>query len=314
MAAKKSVTIKKSSPAANPKTTREVTWTNQPIISQENPLINNLSLGSCNDWCKKIFDIIKSFIICESSSVVKVFKTTYNTMGLDIVSRANKMLKKQKDNSYSELVAFRIKILSGTLPTREKLHEIRPDLYPNEICPRCSHHKENIRHTFECPKAEESTTKIIQLINDILQPSNNNRPIQNIWQVVELACGITNNIFSPANIKSWIKASNSALKLIYNSIWKPRCSTANTSPNSGIKWKNNMLVQNPKRKNKTSPSNQNNPKSTSSPSNSSSHNSNETIELSSLVTNIFIKNDFSYKKCISELVQSNMSLLTPISE
>ena len=314
LSTQKHIILRKSSPTANPKPKKEITWCNPPSTSQENPSINGSLLGSCNDWCKKIFNIIKSYIICESTSVVKTFKNTHNVFGLEVLNKSNKILKKHKNNTYSELIAFRIKILSGTLPTREKLHEIRPDHYPSESCPRCPYYKEDIRHTFECPEAEDSAIIIIRIINEILQSTNNSYPIQNIWQVVEIACGITHNIFSPVDMEHWSNASNTALSLLYDSIWKPRCNTANTSLSTGIKWVDKPMAKITKNSNPSLsiPTIQN-PNSNSLSFNSSTSDKLEPIELTSLTTDSYIKNKFSYKNCISDLLHSNINFNSVIS-
>ena len=126
----KSINITTSKPKSNPPISRTLTWNNPPIHFPENPLINNTHLGSCNRWCKKILNIVKAYIICESTSIFKTFKKIYNSLGLKILNKSNKSIKKLQNNNYSDLIAFRIKLLSGTLPTWENLHQLYPNQYP----------------------------------------------------------------------------------------------------------------------------------------------------------------------------------------
>jgi hypothetical protein len=192
--------------------------------------------------------------------------------------------------------------MSGTLPTRQRLNELHPDVYPNKLCPRCSLITEDTKYVFNCYEAREGKTQAIQTINDILQTSINQNPIIDIWQVVELACGITSNIFSIAETDKWTDASITALDLLYNQIWKPRSNSANTAPITGIKWqkkqaqvpKDNTL----KRKNKNK--NTQNPSPSKKPKNAAINQ----VQLTNIVSESFLKNNLNYKKCLQDLINS----------
>jgi hypothetical protein len=285
-------------------------WDNNISHFPESPLINKAHRGSCDKWCKKIFSIAKSYIICESTSILEVFNRPINPHGLSILSKSKKRIKRRND--FSELIAFRVKILSNTLPTRKRLHSLYPDTYPNQSCPRCSLTTEDIIHLFKCQDATNEANKIILNINNILHPNHDNNPIKQIWQVVELACGITSNIFSTADENLWIEASIEALNLLYNDIWKPRCNTANTYEPTGIKWKTpaNRAPNPPKKKRKTvnirSSSNKNSSSSNTSKSHSSSSNSDK-IELTKVVIKFYLKNECIYSKCLTDLFNNFLS-------
>jgi hypothetical protein len=186
-------------------------WANSPTFHSTLLLINNLNLGSINRWCKKIFSIIKTYIICESSSFSSTFNRSIDSHGLEILTKSAKKLKNLHRNEYSDLITFRTKIMSGILPTRKKLNELYPDQYPSHICPRCLLSEEDIIYVFKCKDTEEEAYKIIQQVNDIIQTFSNSNPVKDIWQVIELSCGITFNIFSSAEIDKWIDASVEAL-------------------------------------------------------------------------------------------------------
>ena len=131
------------------------------------------------------------------------------------------------------------------------------------------------------------------------------------WQVVELISGITHNIFSPVEIKQWIKASSEGLMLFYDLIWKPRSNTANTESSSGISWKSKSNTKKNTHTNKvkkTRKKNINNANKSIHSNNSDSSES-STIELTSLISEAYIQSNFNYKKCLSNLVSSNLSIL-----
>jgi len=243
-------------------------------------------------------------MIRESFSVIKTFGETLGTHGLEVLTKSSKRIRTLKNNTYSDLIAFRIKLLSGTLPTRELLNQFHPEIYPDELCPRCKFRKENIKHVFECFEARDQATQIITTINKILSPDNNTNPINHIWQVVELSCGITNNIFSTSSINNWIKASTEGLNLLYNLIWKPRSCTANTSSITGIKWK--KTIHQKTRTPKTKQSNQTNPSIPNTPIITQEE---STIDLPTLIANELIQSKFKSSICLTNLIANHNNLL-----
>lgn len=293
-------------PKSKPISTRSIQWNNLPLYFTENPTISNCDLGSCTRWCKKIFSITRAYIICESSSIPKTFNHSHCAFGLKILNSSNKFIKSLHNNQYSDLIAYRIKLLSGTLPTREFLNQLYPNLYTDPYCPRCNLHTENIQHTFKCPSADKETKQIIETINSILITNNNPSPILTIWQVIELACGITSNIYSTSNLISWSKASTEALTLSYNLIWKPRCNTANTSPSTGIKWDKTKIQKHHKSKSNSNSHNIN--------KSISSQESNLVIDIPTLITETFIQSKFNYSSCISNLISKHHDLISSNSE
>jgi hypothetical protein len=307
----KSVTIKYSRPISKPNFTKEVTWNNPSVDLPGNSIINNSVRESNSNWCKKIFNIIRSYIICESSSVLQVFDHPINITGLEILNTSVEYIKSQFPKKFSDLIAFRIKILSGTLPTRKILHDLYPDHYPDQVCPRCSHHTEDIRHLPECSEAEVAMTTIIRTINEYIKSDNNPNPVKHKWQAIELICGITHNIFSPVEVKQWTKASSEGLMLFYDLVWKPRSNTANTTSSSGISWKFKSSAKKIISANKIKKTNKKNTDNTSksAPSNKSDISETGTIEFTSLVSEAYIQSNFNYKKCLSNLVSSNISFL-----
>jgi hypothetical protein len=233
-------------------------------------------------------------MICESSSVIKTFGEALSAHGLEVLTKSSKRIRALKNNTYSDLIAFRIKLLSGTLPSRVFLNQFYSELYPDEFCPRCEFRKENIKHIFECSEAKDQATQIIIIINNTLNPNNNTKPINHIWQVVELSCGITNNIHSVSNIDNWVKAATESLNLLYNLIWKPKSCTANTSLITGIKWKKTTR---PKTKTlSTKQPNQSNPTSSNSTTQEE-----PPIDLPTLVANELIQSDFKSSTCLTNL-------------
>jgi hypothetical protein len=197
-------------------------------------------------------------------------------------------------------------LLSGTLPTREFLNQLYPDLYSDPYCPRCSLRTENIQHTFKCPSASKEIKQIIEAINSILISSDNSPPIYTSWQIIELAYGITSNIHFIPDFIIWLKALTEALTLSYNLIWKPQCSTANTSPSTGIKWDKTKIHK--QYKPKPNPDSHNTNKSTSSQEN------NLTIDIPTLVTETFIQSKLNYSSCISNLISKYHNLISSNSE
>jgi hypothetical protein len=315
----KQIVVKEVRPKSKIPTVKTISWTNPLDHHPLSPLISNLNVGSANRWCKKVFNIIRTYIIHESSSVVSVFNESIDPMGLEILVKSRKTIKKSHTSAYSDLISFRAKILSGTLPTRKRLNELYPEQYPDQLCPRCSLRAEDINHVFHCQKTLDEIPEIINTINGIFNKDNNNdKPIRNIWQVVELSCGIISNIFSTSKIKNWIDASSEALSLLYNLIWKPRSNTANTAHTTGIKWTKKPTTKSKKNNNNNNNNNNDNnnnrntkknrkiqtniPSSSISPNTLSSEV--EIIELTKLVSETLVNNKFNFSNCISELIKS----------
>ena len=74
--AQKMITFIESKPkkiSRSEQANERLVWFNTPTFHSTSLLINNLNLGSINRWCKKIFSIIKTYIICESSSFFSTF-------------------------------------------------------------------------------------------------------------------------------------------------------------------------------------------------------------------------------------------------
>lgn len=300
----KSISIQYSRPKSKPRIIKSIHWNIHPIHLSENPKIGNLNIGSSTIWSKKVLHLVKTYMICESSSVIKTFGETLSTHGLEVLTKSSKRIRVLKNNTYSDLIAFRIKLLSGTLPTRAFLNQFYPELYPDELCPRCEFRKENIKHVFECFEAKDKAAQIITSVNNILNPDNNTKPISHIWQVAELSCGITNNIHSVSSTDNWVKAATESLSLLYNLIWKPRSCTANTSATTGIKWKETIR---PKTKN--SPTSQQNQSNLTGPDNTSTTQEEPPIDLPTLVANELIQSKFKTSTCFTNLITNHNNIL-----
>jgi hypothetical protein len=52
--------------------------------------------------------------------------------------------------------AYRIKILHGMLPTAARLRVTHPDVYPDDLCPRCLHVTEDSSHVWACQCSAEA--------------------------------------------------------------------------------------------------------------------------------------------------------------
>ncbi|CAG8600959.1 16042_t:CDS:2, partial [Acaulospora morrowiae] len=92
-----------------------------------------------------------------------------------------------------------VKLLSEILPTRKNLHKLYSEQYPDPYCSRCSLRIKDIQHVFKYPLAAENIKQIISNINIIFYPEDDHKMISHAWQLVELACGIIDNIFSTSN-------------------------------------------------------------------------------------------------------------------
>jgi hypothetical protein len=91
--------------------------------------------------------------------------------------------------------------------------------------------------------------------------------------------------------------------LLYNQIWKSQSNTANTAHTVGIKWSKVSTVRSKRKKEKKKKekaSNTSNNSSADKPSNEIKH-----IELTSLVSNSFIKNNFNFSLCVSDLIKTH---------
>src|SRR6185369_10001565 len=111
-------------------------------------------------WIKKIQ--FYSRLLDTSLSTTLTLNSNKQITLNDLISlhHANKnLLKKDKYNSTS-LLAFRCKLLTRLLPTREKLHTRYPLLYPNDTCPRCLIQPETQNHIFTCTINQNALEKI----------------------------------------------------------------------------------------------------------------------------------------------------------
>jgi hypothetical protein len=93
ISSQKNISIEFTKPKSKPRYTNSIFWNNPSLHFAENPTINKADLGSSSRWCKKIFSITRSYIICESSSITKTFGQSHDTFELQIINSSSKFLK-----------------------------------------------------------------------------------------------------------------------------------------------------------------------------------------------------------------------------
>jgi hypothetical protein len=217
-------------------------------LGSSSPLINNSIICNTPHWIKTVNKQLSILSTWHSS-----LWTSKPPLFQDISSLilSNKFLEINDKISYKSLLSFKIKLLIEQLPTREKLHSRYPLLYPDNLCPRCKLHKETFNHIFSCPNNNSHLSifnqKIKKFILSLIQESKNltdkNLSILSInnltidGPLLLSWCKGTTTFDSKLSIEHKAKLIAKSIKIIYKYIWIPRSSTANTSPNSGIKWK-----------------------------------------------------------------------------
>ncbi|CAG8729582.1 5353_t:CDS:2, partial [Acaulospora morrowiae] len=78
---------------------------------------------------------------------------------------ANKLLTNKDKVNTSSLLAFRLKLLSGTLLSRQLLHDRYPSTYTDSLCP-----SSNSTHT---PKAISEDKNLLELIMEVTDSQAN---------------------------------------------------------------------------------------------------------------------------------------------
>jgi hypothetical protein len=206
--------------------------------------MNGLWLPNTITWLK----------ICQRTENLILFAKTHKHLAIspEILANANKALKKKIKSSFLTSLSFRCKIIDDALPTREFLNSLYPTVYPNKTCPRCLITNETQDHIFNCPKSIQSTKLIspkikIYIIRNLKKRQTNDNIIfqitnynfSNSQLLKNIALTIFPSDFPKISKKLKIKTANYTLSLLHQEIWIPRCATANTSHNSGIKWPTN---------------------------------------------------------------------------
>ncbi|CAG8641239.1 17880_t:CDS:1, partial [Acaulospora morrowiae] len=139
---------------------------------------------------------------------------------------------------------FRLKLLSGTLPSRQLLHDRYLSTYTDSLCPRCLTVVETQSHIFDCYKniaaysimENKIRTSLIKLIRKNSNRKNLTEIERNLQKLDfgrksslnKLVSGML-NIDIQLSIASHAKMANKILALLYSQIWIPRSATANTS-------------------------------------------------------------------------------------
>jgi hypothetical protein len=139
--------------------------------------------------------------------------------------------------------AYRVKVLHGMLPTAKRLLLTRPDLYHDDLCPRCLQVAESFAHLWRCPQSVGAVTKMIEegsLLFWKLAKGARHRAvfaetgifpgphsvfdiIQGVvpleWTTILRGCGISaKGVHSVA-----MKVGKFFVSAAHNEIWRPRC-------------------------------------------------------------------------------------------
>ncbi|CAG8504868.1 15654_t:CDS:1 [Acaulospora morrowiae] len=103
---------------------------------------------------------------------------------LQILVKANKLLIKKDKINTSSLLAFRFKLLSGTLPSRQLLYDRYPSTYTDNLCLRCLTAVEIQSHIFDCYKNfatyNEMENKIRTSLIKLVRKNNNKKLLTEI--------------------------------------------------------------------------------------------------------------------------------------
>ena len=165
-----------------------------------------------------------------------------------------------------------IKCINRLLPTLEKRHLFRPDLYKDSLCIRCKSKEESFEHLLECKADEESwinlEKEIIEKLEDLFKSNNIYIEQKNIIlrtlfpeETEELRTRRQETLrgFIPKNLLeafSAIGITRKKTKLILETyvrewlqsfkvkIWRTRC-------NAVIKWENKIGITRKGKRNKT---------------------------------------------------------------
>ena len=182
--------------------------------------------------------------------------------------------RKKQGNSIEEnnRWIFMIKCINRLLPTLEKRHLFRPDLYKDSLCIRCKSKEESFEHLLECKADEESwinlEKEIIEKLEDLFKSNNIYSEQKNIIlrtlfpeETEELRTRRQETLrgFIPKNLLeafSAIGITRKKTKLILETyvrewlqsfkvkIWRTRC-------NAVIKWENKIGITRKEKRNKT---------------------------------------------------------------
>ncbi|CAG8722464.1 6252_t:CDS:2, partial [Acaulospora morrowiae] len=190
--------------------------------------------------------------VTAQSSGPKKFSEHIGSLILFRAPKANKLLIKKNKINTSSLLAFRLKLLSETLPSRQLLH----DRYPSTYRSLCLTAVEIQSHIFNCYKNiaayNKMENKIRTSLVKLVRKNNNKKFLTEIERRTQkLDFGRKSNLDKLASgmlsidiqlfVTSHAKMANKILALLYSQIWIPRLITANTSEVKGVKWKRHTL-------------------------------------------------------------------------
>ncbi|CAG8720007.1 2220_t:CDS:1, partial [Acaulospora morrowiae] len=88
-------------------------------------------------WTKIIQRTHRLADITQSSSIKNRWKGSMKTTVFQTLTIANKLLTNKDKANTSSLLAFRLKLLSGMLLSRQLLHDRYLNTYTDSLCPRC---------------------------------------------------------------------------------------------------------------------------------------------------------------------------------
>ncbi|CAG8489563.1 13502_t:CDS:2, partial [Acaulospora morrowiae] len=195
-------------------------------------------------WTKIIQRTHRLANITQSSSIKNRWKSSMKITVLQTLTMANKLLTNKDKANTSSLLAFRLKLLSRTLPSKQLLHNRYPSTYTDSLCPRCLTAVETQSHIFDCYKNITAYSimenKIRTSLIKLIRKNNNRKNLTEIERNLQkldfgrksnldkLASGML-NIDIQLSIASHAKMANKILALLYSQIWIPRSATANTS-------------------------------------------------------------------------------------
>ncbi|CAG8481478.1 17970_t:CDS:2, partial [Acaulospora morrowiae] len=146
-------------------------------------------------------------------------------------AKANKLLIKKDKINTSSLLAFRLKLLSETLPSRQLLHDRYPSTYADNLCSRCLTAVEIQSHIFNCYKNivayNEMENKIRTSLIKLVRKNNNKKLLTEIKRRIQkldfgqkfnldkLASGML-SIDIQLPVTSHTKMANKILALLYH--------------------------------------------------------------------------------------------------
>jgi hypothetical protein len=198
----------------------------------------------------------------ESTSLFKTLNRTLDPTEIYLLQESNKYFAKKEKFSATSLIGFRSKTLSGRLPSRQTLHERYPLTYKSNICPRCELVTETQQHIFSCQKNISVNDEIGEGIRELVSKSFKKRnkkkkkgkeknekytyhmnldsilrtDLTDALTIRDIALASFPLTFQILDMKTKRKIINYTTEQLYQKVWIPRSSTANTSPDTGIKW------------------------------------------------------------------------------